>query len=76
MCIDDLKRNKKEKNMVKLDYLENKAIAVLGAGNVGKAIASDCALSGNKVSLCDINPFAPKTLFGAKEKRVKLYGSN
>jgi opine dehydrogenase len=60
--------------MVKLDYLKNKPIAVLGAGNVGKAIASDCALSGNKVRLCDINPFAQKTLFGVKERGIKLYG--
>ena len=48
--------------MGKMDYLKDKPIAVLGAGAVGKAQASDCALAGAKVRICDLEPFAKKTL--------------
>lgn len=60
--------------MSNMEYLKNKPIAVLGAGAVGKAQASDCALAGQKVRLCDLEPFAKKTLFGAKERGIKFYG--
>ena len=60
--------------MFDLGDLEKKPIAVLGAGAVGKAVAADCALAGVRVRLCDLPPFAAKTLFGAKERGVTLFG--
>lgn len=57
--------------MKKLDYLKEKPIAVLG-GAVAKAIAGDCALGGARVHLCDLPPFAEKTLFGVREKGIKF----
>jgi opine dehydrogenase len=60
--------------MTNIDYLKEKPIAVLGAGAVGKAVASDCALAGAKVRICDLPPFAEKTLFGAKDRGITLYG--
>lgn len=60
--------------MQNMEYLKDKPIAVLGAGAVGKAIAGDCALGGAKVRMCDLPPFAEKTLFGIKEKGLKFFG--
>jgi len=48
--------------MKDLSYLENKPIAVLGAGGIGKAMAADCVLGGQDVILCDIEPFAKVSL--------------
>jgi opine dehydrogenase len=48
--------------MKDLSYLEKKPIAVLGAGGIGKAIATDCVLGGQEVILCDIEPFAKVSL--------------
>lgn len=60
--------------MQNMEYLKEKPIAVLGAGAVGKAIAGDCALGGAKVRICDLPPYAEKTLFGIKEKGLKFFG--
>lgn len=60
--------------MFNMDHLKNKPIAVLGAGAVGKASAADCALAGARVRICDLPPFAEKTLFGIKEKGIKFFG--
>ncbi|MCG8542425.1 MAG: NAD/NADP octopine/nopaline dehydrogenase family protein [Clostridia bacterium] len=60
--------------MKDMSYLKDKPIAVLGAGAVGKAQAADCALAGAKVRICDLEPFAKKTLFGVKEQGIKFYG--
>ena len=60
--------------MQNMEYLKGKPIAVLGAGAVGKAIAGDCALGGAKVRICDMPPFAEKTLFGVKESGIKFFG--
>ncbi len=60
--------------MGKFDYLKEKPIAVLGAGAVAKAIAGDCALGGAKVRICDVEPFAKKTLKNIKEVGIKFYG--
>ncbi|MGB9791832.1 MAG: NAD/NADP octopine/nopaline dehydrogenase family protein [Thermacetogeniaceae bacterium] len=57
-----------------MSYLKDKPIAVLGAGSVGKAIAADCANAGAKVRICDLPPFAEKTLFGVKEAGIRFYG--
>jgi opine dehydrogenase len=57
-----------------MSYLKDKPIAVLGAGAVGKAMAADCANAGAKVRICDLPPFAEKTLFGVKEKGIRFHG--
>lgn len=57
-----------------MSYLKEKPIAVLGAGAVGKAIAGDCALGGAKVRLCDMMPFAEKTLRNIERVGIKFYG--
>lgn len=59
--------------MSNMEYLKDKPIAVLGAGAVAKAQAADCALAGAKVRICDIEPFAAKTLFGV-DKGIKFFG--
>ena len=48
--------------MKDLSYLKEKPIAVLGAGGIGKAMAADGVLAGQEVILCDLEPFASKTL--------------
>ncbi|PLX34978.1 MAG: NAD/NADP octopine/nopaline dehydrogenase, partial [Clostridiales bacterium] len=60
--------------MSDMSYLKDKPIAVLGAGAVGKAIAGDCALGGAKVRLCDMMPFAEKTLMNIERVGIKFYG--
>ena len=52
--------------MKDLSYLKEKPIAVLGAGGIGKAMAADCVLAGQEVILCDLEPFASKTLDNLK----------
>ena len=60
--------------MADMSYLKDKPIAVLGAGGVGKAIAGDCALGGAKVRICDMEPFAQKTLMNVDKVGIKFYG--
>lgn len=51
-----------------------KIITVLGGGAIAKAIAGDCALAGNCVRICDLMPFAEKSLFHIAENGIKIYG--
>jgi len=60
--------------MKDLSYLEGKPIAVLGAGGIGKAMASDCVLGGQDVVLCDIEPYAQISLSNL-ENGFRLHGS-
>ncbi|MDL2226077.1 NAD/NADP octopine/nopaline dehydrogenase family protein [Deltaproteobacteria bacterium OttesenSCG-928-M10] len=60
--------------MADMSYLKNKPIAVLGGGAVAKAVSADSALGGAKVRICDLEPFAAKTLFGVERQGVKFYG--
>lgn len=57
-----------------MEYLKDMPIAVLGGGAVGKAIAGDCALGGAKVRICDVMPFAKKTLHNVDRVGIKFYG--
>ena len=57
-----------------MEYLQSKPIAVLGGGAVAKAIAGDCALGGAKVRICDVMPFAEKTLRNIDRVGIKFYG--
>ncbi|MFU8794685.1 MAG: NAD/NADP octopine/nopaline dehydrogenase family protein [Dethiobacteria bacterium] len=61
--------------MADMKYLQEKPVAILGAGAVGKAQAADCALAGAKVHFCDLPPFSEKTLFGVKESGITFYGT-
>lgn len=60
--------------MPDLSYLKDKPIAVLGGGAVAKAIAGDCALGGARVRICDVMPFAEKTLRNVERVGIKFYG--
>ena len=60
--------------MSNMEYLKDKPIAILGAGACGKAQAGDCALGGATTRICDLPPFAEKTLFGMKEHGLKFFG--
>ncbi|MDR1049929.1 MAG: NAD/NADP octopine/nopaline dehydrogenase family protein [Deltaproteobacteria bacterium] len=60
--------------MSDLSYLKDKPVAVLGGGAVAKAVSADCSLAGAKVRICDLEPFAGKTLFGVERGGVKFYG--
>ena len=60
--------------MTNLEYIKDKPIAVLGGGAVAKAIAGDCALGGARVRICDMMPFAEKTLVNIEKVGLKFYG--
>lgn len=60
--------------MPNMETLKDKPIAVLGGGAVAKAIAGDCALGGAAVRICDMMPFAEKTLFNIEKVGIKFYG--
>lgn len=56
------------------EALKNSEIAVLGGGAVGKTVAADCVLAGNKVRICDLEPFASTTLKGVEKSGITLKG--
>ncbi len=47
---------------IDIDELRNSPIAVLGGGAVGKTCGADCALAGQEVRICDLDPFFEKSL--------------
>ena len=57
-----------------MEHVRGTQIAVLGGGAVAKAIAGDCALGGASVRICDLEPFASKTLFNVDRVGIKFYG--
>jgi opine dehydrogenase len=42
--------------------LRNRPVAVLGGGAVAKTCGADCALAGQEVRICDLDPFYSKSL--------------
>lgn len=52
----------------------DKVIAVLGAGAVGKSLAADCALAGSRVRLCDLPPYSEKSLANIDRTGIRFYG--
>jgi opine dehydrogenase len=48
--------------MADIEALRKAPIAVLGGGAVGKTCAADCALAGQEVRICDLQPFFQTTL--------------
>lgn len=60
--------------MFELEELKDSPVAVLGGGAVGKTCGADCVLAGNKVRICDLEPFASKTLAGLEKTGITLKG--
>lgn len=61
--------------MYDFDSLKGLPIAVLGGGAVGKGCATDCALAGAKVNICDIPPYFETTLAGVEKSGLSLTGN-
>lgn len=57
-----------------LKNAQEKPIAILGAGGVGKPCAADCKLAGREVRLWDDPKFAPTTLKNVEKTGLKLTG--
>lgn len=60
--------------MCNFDGRKNLTVAVLGGGAVGKAVAADCVLGGNKVRICDLESFASETLANVDKTGITLIG--
>ena len=45
-----------------LEQYKDSPIAILGGGAVGKTCGADCALAGQEVRICDVDPFFEKSL--------------
>ncbi len=58
-----------------MEYLKDMPIAVIGAGAVGKTIAADCKLAGQKVRLYDAPDFAKKSLFNVEKTGIEIEGT-
>lgn len=58
--------------MYDFDSLKDTTVAVLGGGAVGKTCGADCALAGQKVNICDIEPFFEKSLGTVKRTGITL----
>ena len=48
--------------MVDVEELRHAPIAILGGGAVGKTCGADCALAGQEVRICDLDPFFDNAL--------------
>ena len=57
---------------IDIDALRNKPIAVLGGGAVGKTCGADCALAGQEVRICDVEPFFAQSLGSVARTGVTL----
>lgn len=57
-----------------MSYLKDKPIAIIGAGGVGKTMAGDCALAGQKVNLWEQEGFK-KNLTNIMRTGIKLSGN-
>lgn len=58
-----------------IEGLKKSPVAVLGGGTVAKTVAADCKLGGNQVHLCDIEPFAEKSIAGLEKTGITLTGN-
>ena len=57
---------------INVEELRNAPIAVLGGGAVGKTCAADCALAGQEVRICDLDPFFESTLGNVDKTGVTI----
>ena len=55
-----------------IDELRNAPVAILGGGAVGKTCGADCALAGQEVRICDLDPFFEKTLGSVMRTGITL----
>ncbi|MDD3239232.1 MAG: NAD/NADP octopine/nopaline dehydrogenase family protein [Lachnospira sp.] len=60
--------------LANIEELKGSTVAVLGGGAVGKTIAADCVLGGNRVHICDLEPYAEKTLENLDKTGITLKG--
>lgn len=58
--------------MVDVEALRNAPIAILGGGAVGKTCGADCALAGQEVRICDLDPFFEKSLGSVERTGIRL----
>ncbi len=58
--------------MVNVDELRKAPVAILGGGAVGKTCGADCALAGQEVRICDLDPFFEKTLGSVMKTGITL----
>lgn len=49
-------------------------VAILGGGAVAKAVGADCVLGGNRVHLCDLDPYAKVSLADLDRTGITLKG--
>ncbi len=58
--------------MVDVEALRNAPVAILGGGAVGKTCGADCALAGQEVRICDLDPFFEKSLGSVMRTGIRL----
>lgn len=61
--------------MYNFEGIKDLPVAILGGGAVGKAVGADCVLGGNKVRICDLDPFASTTLANVDRTGITLKGN-
>lgn len=61
--------------MADMSYLKDMPIAILGGGGVGKTMAGDCALAGQKVRIWDSPAFAKRNFKNIERTGIKLVGN-
>lgn len=61
--------------MYNFNGIKEVPVAILGGGAVGKAVAADCVLGGNKVRICDLEPFASKSFANIHKTGITLKGN-
>lgn len=58
--------------MINVEELRTAPIAILGGGAVGKTCGADCALAGQEVRICDLDPFFERTLGNIMKTGITL----
>ena len=58
--------------MIDVEKLRRAPIAILGGGAVGKTCGADCALAGQEVRICDVEPFFAGSLGAAERTGITL----
>lgn len=61
--------------MYNFNGIRDVPVAILGGGAVGKALGADCVLGGNKVRICDLEPYASITLANIDRTGITLKGN-
>lgn len=61
--------------MYDFNGIQDLPVAILGGGAVAKAVGADCVLGGNKVRICDLEPFASTSFFNVDKSGITLKGN-